>query len=534
MNKIKQKTLSIIILVMIIGIFTSLTSINAASDPNDAPADWAFEASSIELNDAIIAKYPSIDTNGDGFISVSEAHAYTGYIDLRNRNITGTINGIENFINIPYLSLRNNQFSGEIPTNINNLSELTYLELAINKFTGSIPASIGDMDELVTLALQSNQLSGSIPDEIGDLINLYELYLSENKLTGVIPSSFGNLTELTYLYLTSNQISGSIPSELGNLNKLEIMFMGSNNFSGTLPVEMGSLLSLEELDITLLPNLNGDVSNIFATTPNIKFLGVYGSSTSQIKPENPTLEVFLHDVLNVDKTGLANGITQEDIDRLYTELEVLKTIIRPQGDYSETSTSAFSINVIFALEADLKVAQDMIYAKDKVSDLLTTPDLVNLKDGVDKSKVDEAQIATNKIPDGELKKELQKQIDTANNLLNAKDKTDGLINSDGSLGAGVDQSKINDAQNAVYKLPDGTTKTKLQKIIDTAQSLLDEKLASKVVDGQKPISSGTSTKTISSLSTSDQTNQIAYFLILMTSIISLSLIRNSMKQKAGK
>ena len=102
------------------------------------------------------------------------------------------------------LDLRNNQLTGSIPTELDNLSSLRDLNLVGNRLMGSIPAQLGNLSSLQTLNLSDNQLAGTIPAELGNLANLEHLYLAGNELTGNIPPTFTRLGALTLFYFDRN------------------------------------------------------------------------------------------------------------------------------------------------------------------------------------------------------------------------------------------------------------------------------------------------------------------------------------------
>ena len=134
MRKIKSKLAMVLTLCLLAGgMLFNTNTMSAASDPANAPIDWAFEASSVELNDAIVGKYPELgDVNG--YVTKTLAQNWTGIsIILDDMDITGTIYGIENFTNsnLRVLSLNHNQFTGNVPANIENISSLNYLGLHI-------------------------------------------------------------------------------------------------------------------------------------------------------------------------------------------------------------------------------------------------------------------------------------------------------------------------------------------------------------------------------------------------------------------
>ena len=58
--------------------------------------------------------------------------------------------------------LHENQFTGQIPNEINNLQGLIYINIGDNAFTGTIPASFSDLQQLDTMSLDTNLFSGSV------------------------------------------------------------------------------------------------------------------------------------------------------------------------------------------------------------------------------------------------------------------------------------------------------------------------------------------------------------------------------------
>ncbi|MDQ0361360.1 toxin Cry1Ac domain D-VI-related protein [Breznakia pachnodae] len=561
-----------------------------------ALTDPAFPASSQSLHDAILLNYSSIDSDGDNVISIGEANAYTGTISLNNKSITGTLDGIENFINIKRIYLADNQLSGSIPSGIGNLgfmdilhlynnqltgsipeslgnnTSLTQLRLQFNELTGEIPSSLGNLTSLSILYLHENQLSGSIPttlgnlssltylwlygnnltgsipSELGNLTSLIQLQLNRNDLTGEIPASLGNLSSLTYLSLSMNNLSGEIPVELGNMSSLKTLFLYTNNLTGNIPVELGNVTTLqdirlygnqlsgeipselgnltsllhlrlqynnlsgsipselagltslttiylhennlsgeipssististlEELTINDNPNLTGNIANLFNTHPAIKIMIVKGTNTVQDKPTASTLEIYIADILNDDRDNLLDGMTQAQIDE---QLTLIDSLIQLKN--VEAGSGTIYDVIIEKLRTELVAAQNMVEAKDLVVDLLK-PDGTNLNDGVGQAEVDSAQTAVDKLPAGELKDELQKEIDTAQNMLNAIEAVDNLFDADGTIKDTVVQTTIDDAQDLVDLLPSGELKTQLQDKINEAQRQLDEKDAKAKVE----------------------------------------------------
>ena len=108
-----------------------------------------------------------------------------------------------------------------------------FLEVPFYNASGVLCVNTNDLDKLYEC-----NYTGEIPSEIENLTNLTVLDLSFNKLTGNIPPEIGNLTNLTYLHLSWNNLTGEIPQEVCNLiesNNLDIndILFGNNDLINT-------------------------------------------------------------------------------------------------------------------------------------------------------------------------------------------------------------------------------------------------------------------------------------------------------------
>ena len=148
---------------------------------------------------------------------------------------TGT-NGL-----VAYLSLKDNELSGELPPELGSLTSLRGLLLGNNQIAGEIPPALGGLHELEVLELWVNRLEGAIPPELGSLEELERLMLSRNRLRGQIPPEIGDLSNLTTLNLAGNMLVGELPSQLDRLLNLEVLLLDRNQFSGHLPTDLGNL-----------------------------------------------------------------------------------------------------------------------------------------------------------------------------------------------------------------------------------------------------------------------------------------------------
>ncbi|KAJ1295225.1 hypothetical protein BS78_01G208000 [Paspalum vaginatum] len=190
------------------------------------------------------------------------------FMDLSN-NFFSVVRGCED---LATLDIGNNKFYGEIPHWIgDDVPALKILSLKSNNFTGEIPAVISKLSQLQLLDLSNNSLTGIIPSEFGNLVSMKNPKIVSN--TGSLDGStyqdrieiiwkgqeliFQRILELmTGIDLSANSLSQCIPKELTNLQGLRFLNLSGNNLSCTIPQNIGSFKYLESLDLSL-NNLSG-------------------------------------------------------------------------------------------------------------------------------------------------------------------------------------------------------------------------------------------------------------------------------------
>ena len=199
-------------------------------------------------------------------------------LDLSRNALSGRIPpSLGGMDSLERISLSFNDLEGPIPSEFGNLANLRILFLRYNRLSGEIPAELGNLRSLMRLNLWHNELTGPIPTELGGLVNLTRLDLDDNQLTGEIPAGIGHLSELTEVWLRGNQLSGEIPAEMGNLSKLKRLYLDSNQFTGAIPPEFGSLASLRRL--WLQGNqLTGTIPPELATLADLEQIMLGGSN----------------------------------------------------------------------------------------------------------------------------------------------------------------------------------------------------------------------------------------------------------------
>ncbi|CAM0955368.1 unnamed protein product [Alopecurus aequalis] len=187
----------------------------------------------------------------------------------------GTNPGLDNLTSTKHFHFGVNQLSGTIPGQIfNSNMKLIHLLLDNNNFSGSIPPTLGLLKTLEVLRVdKNNQLSGPVPTNINNLTKLVELHLENNKLTGPLPdltgmnslsfvdmsnnsfnasaapSWFTALSSLTSLYLENLHIGGQLPQSLFSLPAIQTLRLRGNRFNGTLNIGLDFSTQLQTIDL---------------------------------------------------------------------------------------------------------------------------------------------------------------------------------------------------------------------------------------------------------------------------------------------
>uniref|UniRef100_A0ACD5ZKE2 Uncharacterized protein n=1 Tax=Avena sativa TaxID=4498 RepID=A0ACD5ZKE2_AVESA len=238
------------------------------------------------------------------------------FIDISNNNLSGHFPSwlIEKNVNLSYLILRGNSFSGHIflPLKVHTslewldasynrltklhlyinitLPNLQYLNLSSNYLQGVFPSSLNYMDSLLTVDLSYNNFQDNIgaafPTKITDMSNLvlsgnsfygslpqelvppfYHLMLNGNKITGKIPKEICLNEELTVLDFSNNGLIGSLPICIYALPYLAVLNLRGNSLVGSIPSELCQLKNLMFLDMSR-NNLSGPIHCL----PNLQYL----------------------------------------------------------------------------------------------------------------------------------------------------------------------------------------------------------------------------------------------------------------------
>jgi Leucine-rich repeat (LRR) protein len=83
-------------------------------------------------------------------------------------------------------------------------------------------SEFGNLTGLSWLSLNDNDLTGQLPTELGNLVNMTRFTLSDCMLTGTIPSELGRMTILEDLSLDKNDFTAESPQEVCDLRLREL------------------------------------------------------------------------------------------------------------------------------------------------------------------------------------------------------------------------------------------------------------------------------------------------------------------------
>ncbi|KAG2260983.1 hypothetical protein Bca52824_068062 [Brassica carinata] len=136
-------------------------------------------------------------------------------------------------------------------TRLSNSSEKQYLTLKDCDLYGKIPSSLGNFSHLKKLDLSENDLMEiNIPISFANLIKLSTFDISYHQFTGEFPLSLLNLTSsLTGLDVGDNLFKSTFSSDMSGFHNLEFFHIGGNSFSGPFPTSLFMFSLLRRVDL---------------------------------------------------------------------------------------------------------------------------------------------------------------------------------------------------------------------------------------------------------------------------------------------
>jgi Leucine-rich repeat (LRR) protein len=211
-------------------------------------------------------------------------------LNLNGNGFTGSLTNLVLAPNLQTNDLGGNHFTNTIPINSGfflslNQDSLRYLDLSGNALNGALP-DFGAFTQLQFLDLSDNQLTGPILTDLNNLTLLQTLDLSGNHLTGPIPA-LDNLSQLEKLSLHDNDLTGAMPTSLTQLAQLESLNLSSNHLTGPI-LDLSSLANLKSValdrnDLNFTTNSPPLGPPNFSAVVNMLFRGL----TVSYLPQNP-------------------------------------------------------------------------------------------------------------------------------------------------------------------------------------------------------------------------------------------------------
>jgi len=103
-----------------------------------------------------------------------------------------------------------------------------------NNFGGEVPSDLWHSRSLTELWINNNNLTGTFPEDVKHLYSISSFGISGNSFTGTIPDIFGNFTNLEKAIFSSNSFTGPIPPSIFKEGMLRID-LSDNELTGTVP-----------------------------------------------------------------------------------------------------------------------------------------------------------------------------------------------------------------------------------------------------------------------------------------------------------
>lgn len=215
--------------------------------------------------------------------------------------------------------------NGTIPSQVGSLSSVYTFQFKDNQFTGQIPTELGKMSMVTArVGFWSNRLGSTIPSELGNW-NLLGRKIQINPenavvgfpgniLTGTIPTQLGKLTSFSdQLAFSSAGLTGPLPTELGRLSLMDTDFMvNKNQLSGTIPTEFGLWTGMTSNFLLRKNNLEGPLPTEFGAMSLInQYWMLQKNDFSGSIPTELGLLTALTDGLRLEDNDLSGSIPSE-------------------------------------------------------------------------------------------------------------------------------------------------------------------------------------------------------------------------------
>ncbi|XP_065635307.1 probable LRR receptor-like serine/threonine-protein kinase At3g47570 [Quercus suber] len=227
-------------------------------------------------------------------------------ITLSNNNFHNEIpSEIDRLRRLQILRMYNNTLSGKIPSNLSHCTNLKKINFGRNLLDGELPTTLGTLPKLQFVSFEENNLTGSIPPSFGNLSSLETFGAAINNLGGSIPHSFGQLTKLKFFSVVENRLSGTIPPSVFNLSSLIVFTVGSNQIQGHLPLDIGITLPNIERFRIFSNQFTGPIPISISNASNLEGLDL---NYNKLRGRVPSFEkLYRVSVFSIAYNELGNG-----------------------------------------------------------------------------------------------------------------------------------------------------------------------------------------------------------------------------------
>ncbi|KAM5560524.1 hypothetical protein ABKV19_021608 [Rosa sericea] len=210
---------------------------------------------------------------------------------------------VAQLMNLRYLNLSSNAYSGQIPIEISRLRRLAVLDISHNYFIvdpyehiyeykleiSNLHKLVENLTELRELYLDDVQISAEGSEWCqaisSSLPNLRVLSLSYCNLSGPFHESLANLRSLSVIQLGGNNISAPVPAFFANFSNLTSLILYGCNLQGTFPKEIFQLPSLREISLWASENLDGSLPE-FPKNGSLQYLNLGWTNFSGALPNS--------------------------------------------------------------------------------------------------------------------------------------------------------------------------------------------------------------------------------------------------------
>lgn len=152
----------------------------------------------------------------------------TESIALFNTGLKGPIPDLSNLKSLEVFKVENCNLEGNAWKSVLNTPTLKVLGVAGNELVTGTLNGVENLVNLEELYTGATGIGGQIPEDIGQLTKLWNFRSPETALTGALPESMGDLVSLMELDLGENQLDGNLPESVGNWEKITDVLLYSN------------------------------------------------------------------------------------------------------------------------------------------------------------------------------------------------------------------------------------------------------------------------------------------------------------------